>query len=94
MPLLNPIKSLQVKKNLNEGQNKVDLEKIELEFEIRTSKLVDMLVDNKLQSAVIKIQFDEGNVLDLQNSGEFDIDAQMYMQVVSSDKEALKTKLK
>lgn len=53
-----------------------------------------MLVSNQLNAAIVEIKFEEKNVKDLQYSQEFRLDAEMFMQVISSDKKAFKTKLK
>lgn len=92
---MNPLKTLSsAKESLSNEENLIDLKALDLEFEFRTSSLVDKLCQGHLPSCICKITFDEGNILDLQNSGEIEADAMLAMEVVSSDKRALKTRLK
>ena len=92
---MNPLRSLANPKQFqNSEENRIDLKTLDLEFEFRTSDLVNKLCLGQLSTCVCHINFDEDNILDLQNSGEIEHEALLAMEVVSEDRQALKTRIK
>jgi hypothetical protein len=61
LPLMNPLKSLSKEKTNTD----VDLGSMDLEFEFRTSKLIDLVCTGYLASMICNVTFHEDNILDL-----------------------------
>ena len=67
---------------------------INIEFEVRSSHLIDFYSDDLLGSCVCEVKFDEENIKDLTESGEIEDNATLLVEVVSKDKKCSKTKIK
>lgn len=67
---------------------------IDIEFEVRSSHLIDYYSDDLLGSCVCEVKFDEENIKDLTESGEIEENATLQVEVVSKDKKCSKTKIK
>mmetsp|Transcript_25927 Transcript_25927/g.39748 ORF Transcript_25927/g.39748 Transcript_25927/m.39748 type:complete len:143 (+) Transcript_25927:451-879(+) len=85
-------------KSLNTGkvnnEDKIMLKSVAVEFEVRKSHLIDSYSQGYLGSSVCEVQFDEVNVQDLLNSGEFEEGCTLKMEVVSKDRNSIKTRLR
>jgi len=58
---------------------------INIEFEVRSSHLIDFYSDDLLGSCVCEVKFDEENIKDLTESGEIEDNATLLVEVVSKD---------
>ena len=67
---------------------------INIEFEVRSSHLIDFYSDDLLGSCVCEVKFDEENIKDLTESGEIEDNATLLVEVVRKDKKCSKTKIK
>ena len=78
----------------NHSINDVLLATIDLEFEARRSNLTDFYAQDLLASCVAEVQFDEANITDLQGSGAIEDNSTLKMEVVSTDKRCMKTRIR
>ena len=88
--ILNPLKAIK-------GNHSIDdvlLASIDLEFEARRSNLTDFYAQDLLASCVAEVQFDEANISELQESGAIEDNSTLKMEVVSTDKRCMKTRIR
>ena len=91
MPKLNSLESL--------GTNSVSdanilIKSLNIEFEVRRSNLTDFYSHNALPTCICELRFDPENINELQSVGEIDQDANVVIEVISSDKRCIKTRTK
>ena len=77
-----------------ESGHEILIKTINIEFEVRSSHLIDFYSDDLLGSCVCEVKFDEENIKDLTESGEIEDNATLLVEVVSKDKKCSKTKIK